>query len=229
LSVLAEQSVSYITAFTGGLLSFLTPCVLPLVPVYFTIITGLSLDDLTSASRADIRRKVIIATVFFVLGFSLVFVLLGASASFIGSFLQAHQEVLKIAGGILIIVLGLHLIGLIRIPAMQNEKRMRIQRRSWHLFGVLFAGVAFAAGWTPCIGPILGSILFLAGNQETITQGVFLLGLYSAGLALPFLFLSVFVNFLLVFISRARKVVRYINPAAGILLIAVGLFLIFFQ
>ncbi len=229
MSVLAEQSVSYITAFTGGLLSFLTPCVLPLVPVYFTIITGLSLDDLTSASRADIRRKVIIATVFFVLGFSLVFVLLGASASFIGSFLQAHQEVLKIAGGILIIVLGLHLIGLIRIPAMQNEKRMRIQRRSWHLFGVLFAGVAFAAGWTPCIGPILGSILFLAGNQETITQGVFLLGLYSAGLALPFLFLSVFVNFLLVFISRARKVVRYINPAAGILLIAVGLFLIFFQ
>ncbi len=222
-----EQSVSYLAAFSAGLLSFFTPCVLPLVPVYFTIITGVSLDQLTSASRAELRRKIIVSTIFFVAGFSLVFVLLGASASFIGSFLQDYRHYVKIVGGIIIIILGLHLSGAIRIPAMQMEKRALIKNQSWRLFGVLVAGMAFAAGWTPCIGPILGSILILAGSQENITNGIMLLSLYSLGLALPFLLLSIFINFLLVFLRRINRIIRYINPIAGVLLIAAGIYLIF--
>ncbi len=223
-----EQSVSYLAAVSAGLLSFFTPCVLPLVPVYFTIITGISLDELTGASRAEIRRKVIVATIFFVAGFSLVFVLLGASASFIGNFLQAYRQYLKIIGGIVIIVLGLHLSGAIRIPAMQVEKRLWVKNRSLRLLGVLVAGMAFAAGWTPCIGPILGSILIIAGSQGQMTDGIVLLSLYSLGLGLPFLFLSVFINFLLIFLKRINRIIRYINPVAGILLIAAGLYLVFF-
>jgi cytochrome c-type biogenesis protein len=222
-----DVSVSYYTAFGGGLLSFLTPCVLPLVPVYFTIISGLSLDDLTTAETVDIRKKVFFSTLAFVFGFSVVFVLLGASASYLGGFIGEHRGVLKTAGGIIIIFLGAHLTGVIRIPGLVFEKRAHLKQKPLHLAGAFIAGIAFGAGWTPCIGPILGSIIILAGNQESVREGILLLSVFSAGLALPFIVLSVFINFLLVFIKKATRIVRYINPLAGVLLIVVGVYLIF--
>ncbi len=217
--------VTYTTAFVAGLLSFFSPCVLPLIPSYFCFITGLSLEKLTAAQHSTIRSKIIISTLAFVSGFSIVFIILGASASLLGGILKSHQGWIRIVGGILIILFGLQLSGLLRIPWLQYEKRLQFKRKPLHFLGAFFVGMAFGAGWTPCIGPILGSVLVLAQNQETLAQGAWLLSIYSIGLALPFLVLSVGINFLLVFVRKTSKVLRYVNPIAGILLIVTGLLL----
>ncbi|MEW6076987.1 MAG: cytochrome c biogenesis protein CcdA [Thermodesulfobacteriota bacterium] len=228
--LLFENTVTISAAFGAGLLSFLTPCVFPLIPVYFTLITGLSLEDLTTETRAELRLKVFISTVAFVLGFSTIFVVLGGLASFLGGHIIKYRQTLQITGGVLIIVLGVHLIGIIRIPWLETDKRFRMKQQKMHfveaIIGAFVAGMAFSAGWTPCIGPILGSILIIAGNQQTVGQGVLLLTFFSAGLALPFLLLSVFIDFLLEVIKKGRRLIRYINPAAGALLIAVGVLLL---
>ncbi len=217
--------VTYTTAFVAGLLSFFSPCVLPLIPSYFCFITGLSLEKLTAAQHNTIRSKIIISTLAFVSGFSIVFIVLGASASLLGGVLKSHQGWIRILGGILIILFGLQLSGLLRIPWLQYEKRLQFKRKPIHFLGAFFVGMAFGAGWTPCIGPILGSVLVLAQNQETLAQGAWLLSIYSVGLALPFLVLSVGINYLLVFVRKTSKVLRYVNPIAGILLIVTGLLL----
>lgn len=225
-----ETSVTISAAFGAGLLSFLTPCVFPLIPVYFTLITGLSLEDLTNETRAGLRVKVFVSTLAFVLGFSTVFVLLGGLASFLGGQIIQYRSWLQVIGGILIIILGIHLTGLFRIPWLEAEKRLQIKKSKVNLIeavvGAFVAGMAFSAGWTPCIGPILGSILIVAGNQETVLRGMLLLSVFSAGLALPFLLLSVFIDFLLEVIKKGRRFIRYINPVAGALLIAVGVYLL---
>ncbi|MEW6078163.1 MAG: cytochrome c biogenesis protein CcdA [Thermodesulfobacteriota bacterium] len=221
-----ETTITYSTAFGAGLLSFLTPCVFPLVPVYFTLITGLSLDDLTGVDRAGARKQVFFSTLAFVTGFSTIFILLGASASFLGSLIGEHRLLLKTCGGILIVILGIHLTGIIHIPWLKADKRFRIKGKTTKYIGAFIAGVAFSAGWTPCIGPILGSILIVAGNQATVYQGMLLLTIFSAGLAIPFLLLSVFINVLLEVINRLRRVIKYINPVAGSLLITAGVLLI---
>ena len=218
--------VTYSVAFLYGLLSFFSPCVLPLIPSYFCFITGMSLDELTAASHTAIRRKIILATLAFVLGFSVVFIALGASASYLGNILAAHKDWIRIIGGALIIVFGLHLSGLVRIPFLEFEKRLQINRKPLHFLGTFLIGMAFGAGWTPCIGPILGSLLVLAQDKETMGQAVAMLGIYSIGMALPFIGLSIFINFLLVFIRRAKHVLRYINPVAGGLLVITGILLI---
>jgi len=151
---------------------------------------------------------------------------MGASASYLGGITTKYKELIRIIGGILIIVLGVHLTGLIRIKALDFEKRMHFHKKPLHLFGIFIIGMAFGAGWSPCIGPLLGSILIVAGSQETVWQGVLLLAIYSSGLALPFLIMSVFINFLLVFIKRASLGIKYINLVAGILLILMGLLLV---
>jgi cytochrome c-type biogenesis protein len=223
---LFENTVTISAAFGAGLLSFLTPCVFPLIPVYFTLITGLSLEDLTTETRTELRLKVFISTLAFVLGFSTIFIILGGLASFLGGQIIKYRQALQIAGGVLVIVLGVHLTGVIHIRWLQTERRFRIRQQKVHfveaIIGAFFAGMAFSAGWTPCIGPILGSILIIAGNQQTVGQGVLLLAFFSAGLALPFLLLSIFIDFLLEVIKKGRRFIRYINPAAGALLIVVG-------
>jgi cytochrome c-type biogenesis protein len=219
------ESVTFPAAFIAGLLSFLSPCILPLIPAYFTFITGFSLDELTG-SRTDIRTKVVLSTIAYVLGFSTVFILLGASASFLGGFIQAYSAPIRIGGGILIILLGIHLTGVFRFRTLDVEKRIHVNRKPVHALGSFLVGMAFGAGWSPCIGPLLGSILIVAGNQETVLQGVILLSIYSAGLAVPFLIISFFVNFILIFLNKARKVLQYINIAAGTLLILMGIALI---
>jgi cytochrome c-type biogenesis protein len=224
MNLLADAT--YSAALIAGLLSFFSPCVVPLIPSYFCFITGLSLDELTSASETAIRRKIITATLAFVLGFSVVFVILGASASYLGGLLGQHKVLISLIGGHMIILFGLHLAGIIRIPILEFEKRLHINQKPLHFLGSFFIGMAFGAGWTPCIGPILGSVLVLAQQKETVMQAIGLLSVYSIGMALPFLILSVGINFLLVFIQRTKKLMRYINPIAGTLLVLVGLALV---
>lgn len=220
------QTVTYPAALAAGLLSFFSGCVLPLIPVYFTFITGYSLDQLTEAPTATIRRKVMVSTLAFVLGFSTVFVLLGASASFMGNLIVGYKDAIRIVGGVLILVMGLHLTGIIRIRWLEFEKRIHVQQKPLHLFGTFMVGMAFGAGWSPCIGPALGSILLIAANTETVWQGIRLLSVYSFGLAIPFLILSVFIHLVLAFIKRANKMIRYVNIAAGILLMVMGALLL---
>jgi cytochrome c-type biogenesis protein len=220
------EAVSFPAAFAAGILSFLSPCVLPLIPAYFTFITGFSLEELTENRHSEIRKKVFLSTLLFVSGFSLIFILMGASASYLGSLMFNHRELIRIIGGILIILMGVHLTGIIRIPGLDVEKRINIEKKPLHFLGIVIIGMAFGAGWSPCIGPLLGSILIIAGSQETVWQGIVLLAVYSAGLALPFIIISVFIHLLLIVIKKASRVLQYINTAAGILLIIVGLILV---
>jgi cytochrome c-type biogenesis protein len=164
------------------------------------------------------------------MGFSTIFIILGGLASFLGGHIIKYRQTLQIAGGLIIIILGIHLTGVIHIRWLETERRFRMKEQKVHfveaIIGAFIAGMAFSAGWTPCIGPILGSILIIAGNQHTVGQGVLLLTFFSAGLALPFLLLSIFIDFLLEVIKKVRRLIRYINPVAGALLIAVGVLLL---
>jgi cytochrome c-type biogenesis protein len=220
------QAVSYPAAFVAGLLSFFSPCVLPLIPAYFTFITGFSLKELTESRDIGIRRKVILSTLSYVSGFSFVFVLMGASASYLGGVVYKYRDLIRIIGGVLIIILGIHLTGIVRIPGLDFEKRIQLKKRPFHLLGTFLIGMAFGAGWSPCIGPLLGSILIVAGSQETVRQGMVLLGIYSLGLAMPFIIISIFINYLLIFIQKASHWLKYVNITAGVLLILVGLILV---
>jgi cytochrome c-type biogenesis protein len=224
MNLLADAT--FPAALFAGLLSFFSPCVVPLIPSYFCFITGLTLDELTTASQTAVRRKIIRSTLAFVLGFSVVFVALGASASYLGSLFGEQKALISTIGGHLIILFGLHLTGVIRIPFLEFEKRLHIQQKPLHFFGTFLIGMAFGAGWTPCIGPILGSVLVLAQQKETVMQAIGLLCAYSIGMALPFICLSVGINFLLGFIRRTKMVMRFINPVAGILLVLIGLALV---
>ncbi len=217
--------ISYNAAFFAGLLSFLSPCILPLIPAYFTFITGFSLEDLMNESSGRVRAKVVISTLVFVSGFSLIFILLGASASLLGGLIQQYSAYIRVIGGVAIIILGIHLTGIFRIRFLEVEKRFKINK-PLHIFGSFVIGMAFGAGWTPCIGPLLGSVLIIAGNQDTVLQGVGLLCAYALGLAIPFIALSFFVNSIITVIGKAVKFMRYFNYAAGILLIVLGFFLI---
>jgi cytochrome c-type biogenesis protein len=220
------EEVSYPAALMAGLLSFFSPCVLPLVPSYFMFITGSSLEELSGAPSVTVRMNIMLATLAFVVGFSTIFIILGASASYVSTLLFKARPYLRIVGGILIVILGFHLVGLLPIRALYLDKRFHLKDKPVHIMGAFLVGMAFAAGWSPCIGPLLGSILILASSQGTILQGVWLLAIYSLGLALPFLFLSISIGFAVRFIRRTTKFMGYLNKAAGILLIMTGVLLI---
>ncbi|MCK4768565.1 MAG: cytochrome c biogenesis protein CcdA, partial [Desulfobacula sp.] len=175
------ETITYPAALFAGLLSFFSPCILPLIPAYFSFITGLSLDELTE-DKKETRRKVILSTLFYVAGFSFIFILFGASASFLGGFASKYSWVIRYMGGGIILVFGLHLLGVINIKGFNFEKRIHVKEKPFHLMGTFVIGMAFGAGWSPCIGPMLGSILIVAGNQDTVLEGVSLLAIYSAGL-----------------------------------------------
>ena len=177
-------SVSVVVALMAGVLSFLSPCVLPLVPSYLSFVTGMSLEDLQEGVD---RKATLIHSLLFVAGFSIIFITLGASASFLGVFLRYYEVWIARIGGVLIIILGLHLIGVFRIAPLMRERRIHVNDRPAGYVGTLGVGAAFGAGWTPCIGPVLGAILTLAGTQDTVWSGVILLSVYSLGLAIPFL------------------------------------------
>lgn len=217
------QDVTYIGAFIAGLLSFLSPCVLPLIPSYITYITGLSFADLQAEHPSHvIRQKTVLHALFFICGFTVVFVLLGASATYIGSFLNHNASYIRKAGGILLIMLGIHVTGLMPLKFLLGEKRVTIKHKPSGYAGSFLVGIVFAAGWTPCIGPILAAILAVAAAEESIYQGVILLLLYSLGLGVPF-FLSALAmhKFLLVF-NRFKKYIRLFEIITGVFLMLVG-------
>jgi cytochrome c-type biogenesis protein len=215
--------VSVFIALTAGILSFLSPCVLPIVPSYLSFVTGMTVEDLQESHD---RRNVMVHSVLFVAGFSLIFILLGAGASFLGVFLNVNRDWIARIGGVLIIVLGLHLMGVFRIMPLLRERRVHLSDKPGGHLGTLAVGAAFGAGWTPCIGPVLGAILTLAGTQETIWSGVGLLAAYSAGLAIPFLLAAwAFDRFLHTF-RRVRRWIPVLEKASGALLIVLGLLLV---
>ncbi len=184
------------------------------------------MDELTADDK-EIRKKVILSTLAYVSGFSFIFILFGASASFLGGLASQYSWAVRYVGGGIILIFGLHLLGIINIKGFQFEKRFHVKDTPFHLFGTFIIGMAFGAGWSPCIGPMLGSILIVAGSQETVLKGVMLLAVYSAGMALPFILMSIFINSMLTFMKKATRVMGIINKCAGVLLIAIGLLLIF--
>jgi len=220
------ETVSYSAALVAGLLSFFSPCVLPLIPAYFTFISGLTLEELTDGYNAEIRRKVFFSTLFFIAGFSVVFILLGASASYLGGLAHNYRDIIRIAGAALIITLGIHLTGLIRIPFLEFEKKFHVKQQPLNIFGTFLVGMAFGAGWSPCTGPQLGSILALAMGKGTVWHGIGLLSAYSAGMALPFVIISIFINYMLVFVRKTSRFMPIFNKVAGTILILIGLLLL---
>lgn len=214
---MAPESLSVLVAFFAGLLSFLSPCVLPLVPSYVTFITGMGLDDITQK-----RRAALVHALLFVLGFSFIFIALGAGASAFGRLLLMNRVWIARVGGILMVLMGLWMLGVIRIGALQQERRVHLSDKPLGYLGTVVVGLAFGAGWTPCIGPTLSAILVMAANESELQKGILLLAFYSAGLAVPFLLSALLLDRFLGFFQRFRKHIGTINRVAGILLILVG-------
>ncbi len=218
-----EVEVGVFIAFTAGIFSFLSPCVLPLVPSYLTFVTGMSLEDLQEGVD---RRTTFTHSLLFVVGFSSIFILLGASASFLGQFFRAYEVWITRIGGVVIVLLGMHLAGLFRMTPLLREKRLHLNDKPAGYLGTLGVGVAFGAGWTPCIGPALGAILTYGMAQDTMWAGVGLLTVYSLGLAIPFLLASLALDWFLQTFQKFRAWIPIVEKASGVLLILLGILLL---
>jgi cytochrome c-type biogenesis protein len=214
--------VSLATAFAAGLLSFLSPCVLPLVPGYVSMVSGASVEDLKLGDNSRLLAKILLHSLLFIAGFSVVFISLGASATWLGQALLSRMSLLYRIGGAVIIIFGLHLTGLLRIPFLYRDKRFHSAGKPATALGAFVIGLAFAFGWTPCIGPILAAILALASSQNTIGAGISLLALYSLGLAVPFLLTSLGIKQFLTFYNRFRAHLHQVEVFSGIILIVLG-------
>lgn len=219
--MMGPESVGLAVAFGAGVLSFLSPCVLPLVPSYVSFLTGLSLDELGSRRRVALTHALC-----FISGFTLIFLALGATATQLGVFLNQQRVWLERVGGALIVLFGLYLLGVFRWTALAREWRVHLQDKPMGYLGSVFVGLAFGAGWTPCIGPILGSILMYASVQASLAQGLGLLFAYSMGLAVPFLLAAVAVERFLDWFGRFRRYVPVMTKIAGGILVVVGLLLV---
>lgn len=220
------SQVPLYTAFFAGLISFLSPCVLPLVPGYLSYISGVSSDQMRAGADAETRRRVLLNASGFVLGFSLIFVMLGASATALGQLLLTQLDVLSKFAGFIILIFGLHTMGVLRIKWLYMERRVQLSSKPLGLLGAVLVGMAFGFGWTPCIGPILASILAVAATQETMAQGISLLTVYSLGLGIPFLLAGLAINQFFAVFDRLKRHMRLIEITSGLLLIGVGLLMI---
>lgn len=215
---------SLMAAFLAGLLSFVSPCVLPLVPSYLMYITGLSLDQLTDSSeRHRLRKMIVVNALFFITGFSLVFIAFGASASLIGQFLTDHQHLIRKVGGVLIVLFGFYLLGIVKLKFLMSEKRIYFRSRPAGYVGSLLIGAIFAAGWTPCIGPVLGTMLLYASMTDTLADGVTLLAFYSLGLGLPLFAAAMGVDRFLGYFKQVRGYMGVASTISGVFLIVFGL------
>jgi len=219
------ENVSFLIALGAGILSFLSPCVLPLVPSYLSFITGISLDELVEKKNPKVKKLTLLHSLMFILGFSVVFTLLGASASLVGKILLQYQVWIARIGGAFIIFLGIYFTGVIKLNFLQKEKKFHLREKPIGYLGSFLVGVVFAAGWTPCIGPILASILLYASTAESLLSGIALLGVYSAGLALPFLLISLALGSFLERYKKLRKHLRWISVVGGLFLIGAGILL----
>jgi cytochrome c-type biogenesis protein len=210
-------------AFVAGLLSFLSPCVLPLVPGYLSIISGVNLDQLKIDSQdKTLRRSVIISSIMFIIGFSITFIALGATATAVSQTLLVRMPMLRKIAGVVIVIFGLHILGVFRINALYQDKRMHNVQTKKGLLGALVLGLVFALGWSPCLGPILAGILAIAAEQDTVWKGIFLLMVYSLGLGVPFLATSMGLNRFLAFYTRFKKHFRALEIVSGILVLGIG-------
>jgi cytochrome c-type biogenesis protein len=217
------ESVSFLVAFLAGFLSFLSPCVLPLVPSYLGFITGMSLDELTTNPS---RKAVMLPALLFTAGFSLVFLIMGASATFLGQLLLRYQDWIARIGGVVIIVFALHLLGIVRLGALLRERRAEMKTRPAGYLGAAVAGVAFAAGWTPCIGPVLGTLLTYASARASLSSGMLLLSAYALGLALPFLGAAFATGTFLQTSKNVRKYIPVFEKVSGAILLLAGILLV---
>lgn len=220
------QEVSALIAFSAGFLSFISPCVLPLVPSYLTYITGVSFKELSEPWGRKLKGVTILHSILFIIGFSSVFILMGASATYLGQLLAVYQDWIMKGGGILIILLGIHFTGLVQIPFLQMEKRFELRRKPLGFLGSFLVGVVFAAGWTPCIGPILSTILIYASTSQKFSTGILLLTLYSMGLGVPFFLSSLAFNSFLFAFEKIKRYMRLITLISGIFLIFVGILIL---
>jgi cytochrome c-type biogenesis protein len=222
--------IGYARAVGAGAISFLSPCVLPLVPPYLCYMAGVTVDDFRAGgeqtAKSGARVALILASVAFVLGFTTVFVALGAGASTIGRFLRAWQDTLAMVAGIVIIVMGLNFLGVLRIPLLSREARFQAQGKPASAVAAYVMGLAFAFGWTPCIGPVLGPILTLAGGRETVGEGALLLFAYSIGLGIPFLAAAIFSGAFMRFMSKFRMHLGRVEKTIGALLVVAGIFFV---
>lgn len=218
------ENVSLWVAFVAGLFSFISPCILPLVPGYISFLSGSSLEELQDPSKEKkVVRHAGVASIFFVLGFSLVFMALGASASFVGKALAEHIGILTKVAGVIIILLGLHLTGILKIGWLYKQKHITVQTTKVGYLKAFLIGLAFAFGWSPCVGPILGGILALAATQDTLTRGILLLGAYSLGVGIPFIITGFAVGAFMKFFEKFRSFIKIGSIVAGVFLIAIGI------
>jgi len=219
--------VNIFVAFTAGLFSFLSPCVLPLIPSYLSFISGVSLEEMRAAQvESGLRWRVALNALAFILGFSLVFVSLGVSASLLGSLFLGYRNLIRVLGGMFILLVGIYLMGFFKISLLERYFQFDLRNKPAGYLGSVLVGITFAVAWTPCVGPILGAILALAGTSAEIDRGVFLLGTYAAGLALPFFLSAIAVNSFFQFSRIFRRYIQAVHVAGGILLVLVGILLI---
>ncbi len=215
--------LSVFVAFSAGLLSFVSPCVLPLVPSFVTYITGLTFEDITSSKdRARVRFITITNSLTFIAGFTTVFVLFGGSATYIGKILLTYQDIVQKVGGVLIVLFGLYIMGVLKLDFLTSEKKIHIEHKPAGYFGSFVVGMAFAAGWTPCVGPILGSILLYASTTGSVAKGMGLLAVYSLGLGLPLFISSLAINSFISTFKVITKYMRWITITSGSFLIIIG-------
>jgi cytochrome c-type biogenesis protein len=218
-------TVSLGLAFLAGLASFLSPCVFPIVPSYVGFVTGLTLDELKDGRRSEARRQAAVHAALFVLGFSLVFLALGASATALGGVLRRALPFLQQIGGVVIALFGLYLLGVLKIPALMRERRVQLASKPAGKLGSVVVGVAFGAGWTPCVGPVLASVLLYASIEETMFQGMVLLGAYALGLGIPFFVSAVALNWFLAGSAKVRRWLLPLERTAGAVMVLVGVLL----
>ena len=220
------QQISLFAAFSAGLLSFVSPCVLPLVPSYVSYISGLTVEQLADTTqRQRFRKAIILNSLLFIAGFSAVFIAFGASASLIGQMLITYQEYIRKIGGVLIVIFGLYLLGVLNMGFLTTEKRFHFRHRPAGYAGSFLIGVAFAAGWTPCVGPVLGTILLYASTSDALANGVALLTAYSLGLGLPLFLTALGVDRFLTYFKQFRGYLRGVSAVSGVLLVVVGVML----
>lgn len=220
---MADENISYVVALVAGILTYLSPCLLPMIPAFIAYITGVSFSDFKDGNkRGEVRRKTIAHALLFIAGFSLIFVILGLTATLLGRALFHYQKFIRIAGGILIMLFGLQLAGILKLDFLVKERKFSVATKSASYLSSFLIGVTFAAAWTPCAGPILGSILVLAGARANVVIGAKLLTAYSIGIAIPFFITALLVNTFLEHVNKLQKILNVFNKIGGIFLVVAG-------
>lgn len=218
-----QENISFIIAFSAGFLSFFSPCILPMIPAYIMYITGSNIEEI-----GENRGYALSRTIAFVIGFTIIFMIMGTSASFIGKIFNQNKDLFSKISGLILIIFGLNMLGVININILNKDRRRGGPKKTKGWLGALIMGMAFAAGWTPCFGPVLGSILLYAGSSDTIYKGVFLLLSYSLGMGIPFILTTLFINAFNKFMNKHEKIISYMPKVSGVILILFG-FLVFFD